>query len=326
MLKPRVALLVLAIVAGACTSESADDDSPTTTGGPTTTTNAGILPPEQGDPFGSLTAVDLPSTSPAYAGPSHPDSLDGVIVAEPIAQALATNDARATLTRNGFVVIPGTTRQFHHVYEAADYDGYPVFMTTDAAYHVWHLAFDKILRETEQQTLLPDSSRCSLSLVELSRAQARRAGRHRSGRSRRSGHPVLRGSSHPPRARRRPDRPAGRGRGEAGASTPASIEVSPTIGVRGRVRFVTVKIDYSLFAPRGHYTRNAELERFFRAMSQLGNNAFLLEPSALQLAVLASSSPVGRSGGDPAVSHDLRADRFSRRRRRRLHAIGAGGR
>ena len=30
-----------------------------------------------------------------------------------------------------------------------------MFLTTDAAYNVWHLAFDKILRETEQQKLLP---------------------------------------------------------------------------------------------------------------------------------------------------------------------------
>ena len=304
MLKPGVALLVLVIVAGACTTENADDDQPTTTGGPTTTTtttDAGILPPEQGVPFGSLTAVDLPSTSPAYGGPSHPDSLDGVIVAGPIAQVLATNDARATLTRNGFVVIPGTTRQFHHVYEAAAYDGYPVFMTTDAAYHVWHLAFDKLLRETEQQVLLPQLESMLLRLVELSRAQRDElAGTALAG-------PADRVAQFYEAAATLLELDIG----PIGALAEAevrlaleagSIEVSPTIGVEVESDFVTVKTDYSLFAPRGHYTRNAELERYFRAMSQLGNNAFLLEPSALQLAVLATRVLLA----DPAVVEQWR--------------------
>jgi hypothetical protein len=36
------------------------------------------------------------------------------------------------------------------------------------------------------------------------------------------------------------------------------------------------KIDYSLFTPRGHYTRNAALTRYFKAMSVLGQSAFCL--------------------------------------------------
>src|SRR3970282_803710 len=55
------------------------------------------------------------------------------------------------------------------------------------------------------------------------------------------------------------------------------------------------KLDYSLFTPRGHYTRNADLQRYFVAMSVLGQSAFCLpgttdcpglEPA--RLAILAS--------------------------------------
>ena len=61
---------------------------------------------------------------------------------------------------------------------------------------------------------------------------------------------------------------------------------SPILGTR---------IDYSLFTPRGHYTRNADLTRYFVAMSVLGQSAFCL-PGTFQcpdleparLAILAS--------------------------------------
>ena len=46
-----------------------------------------------------------------------------------------------------------------------------MFVTTDAAYHVWHLAFDKILREAEQQSLLPVLDSMVVRLVEVARSQ-----------------------------------------------------------------------------------------------------------------------------------------------------------
>ena len=63
--------------------------------------------------------------------------------------------------------------------------------------------------------------------------------------------------------------------------------LSPTTGGDDDSGFITTLIDYSLFRPRGHYTRSPELERFFRGMSQLGNNAFLLT-EGMQLGILAS--------------------------------------
>jgi hypothetical protein len=63
--------------------------------------------------------------------------------------------------------------------------------------------------------------------------------------------------------------------------------------------------DYSLFTPRGHYTRTKELTRYFKAMSVLGQHAFRLPGSVqtdasivqdadnLRLALLASQTIVG---------------------------------
>ena len=44
---------------------------------------------------------------------------------------------------------------FQFAYEGNEYTGWPVFVTTDVAYHEWHLLFDKTLRDLEQHVLLP---------------------------------------------------------------------------------------------------------------------------------------------------------------------------
>ena len=53
------------------------------------------------------------------------------------------------------MVVPSRDRLFHTAYSDWSWDGTPTFVTTDAAYHSWHLVFDKILREVEQKRLLP---------------------------------------------------------------------------------------------------------------------------------------------------------------------------
>ncbi|MDX2465988.1 MAG: DUF3160 domain-containing protein, partial [Acidimicrobiia bacterium] len=179
-------LLVFLLLAAGCTSTS----DPTTTLPPTTTittatavttTTAAIatpttlppivLPALDREPFAELVAVPLLAGESGYGGPGTPGSLTNVQVADWIDQYLKSNDAEAALLANGFVVIPGSTRHFHHIYEGAEYDAYPVFVTTDTAYHVWHLAFDKILREAEQQALLPILEDMLVRLVEIARSQ-----------------------------------------------------------------------------------------------------------------------------------------------------------
>lgn len=264
----------------------------TSTTAPTTRTTTSTSSPPRTIPvdnssFGTLVEVASLAEDAVYAGPDHPSSLDGVAVEDWIAEFLVTDGAENKLTANGFVVVPGSTRLFHEVYDAAKYGGGPVFVTTDAAYHVWHLAFDKILRETEQRTLLPELEAMVARLVELARAQvdelAGTALEESAGRVAQFYEVAatlldLDVGEIGPRATREVEL----------ALDAEAVAVSPTIGVDLESDFMTVKTDYSLFRPRGHYTLNANLERYFRAMSQLGSNAFLLEAESLQLGVLAS--------------------------------------
>ena len=300
------ALLVAGITVASCTSS--DGTATTTTPDPTTqlpiSTTTSTTEPSPADAvgFGRLESVDLLSDDAPYAGPTHPDTLDDVIVADWIAQSLDANDAADTLTGNGFVVVPSRTRLFHQAYEGAAYEGHPVFVTTDVAYHVWHLAFDKVLRETEERALLPALESMLTASVDRARAQEAEM----------SETPLAEAAGRVTQFYEAAATLLELDVGPIGPLAEAEVElalaaedlaVSPTIGIDDGSEFSTRKTDYSLFRPRGHYTRNADLERYFRAMSQLGNNAFLLEPESLLMGVLASRIVAD----DPSVWQQWRA-------------------
>src|SRR5450759_27254 len=59
---------------------------------------------------------------------------------------------RNLLAQNGFAVaapVAGQFREFYQIYEQWRYSDIPVFITTDSIYHVYHLLFDKMLRDLE---------------------------------------------------------------------------------------------------------------------------------------------------------------------------------
>ena len=65
-----------------------------------------------------------------------------------------SEDAMQKLLRNGFVVIPSYSSEFHHLFEGDNrYNNIPNFVTTDSVLHTYHLFFDYILQNTEQTKL-----------------------------------------------------------------------------------------------------------------------------------------------------------------------------
>ena len=303
----RIALLVvLGLLGASCTSgdgvatsttglpTTSQPTSTVTTGPPATVATSATSPPTATPsgpvvaPFGSLAEIAMVADGDPYGRGGHPSSLQGVVVHEQVAAALDAAGAVTQLTEHGFTIVPGDTRYFHHVYEGAEYSGYPVFVTTDAAYHVWHLAFDKILREVEQQALLPALEGMLAQLVELARAQeAELAGTDLEGPANRV-RQFFEAAATLVEIDVGPIGPLAE-QEVALAQAASGRDQSPTIGANVDTGFISRETDYSLFRPRGHYTRNSDLERFFRAMSQLGNNAFLYSPEeGLQMGILAS--------------------------------------
>ncbi len=271
-----VMLLAAACTSGGSTPSASTPSAPTpsastpSTAATATATAAalGALPASLVS-FGDYAAVPLTDPdSPAYSGPATPTTLTGVRVAAQVREALKQPGATETLTQQGFVVLPGDLRQLHFAYAGSLYGGWPVYVTTDAAYHVWHLTFDKVLRSLEQDTLLPRLR----TLIDQSRAAATTQTRDLAGS------PMADAASRAeqlyqvaaaelgltvtpgPLARQE----------KALVDAHAGPAVSPILGTR---------IDYSLMTPRGHYTRTPALQRYFVAMSVLGQSAFCLPGS-----------------------------------------------
>jgi hypothetical protein len=265
MKRPLALLLACGLILQAC-SAATDDTIPTTsTTVPVQTdqsTGQRLI-----EPFATFAAIPLLDDATPYAGPPTPDSLTGVLWADRV-----PDNARGLLETNGFVVYESGIGQFHEAYSHVDqYGRQPLFVTVDSAYHYWHLAFSKVLRDTEQQVLLP-------MLEDFARSLSARAADAVGG------------------SEEEIDRI-----GDLASLLEALLEISepPTGPIADEVALITdhvavanspilgLEVDYSLFGARGHYTRTPELGRYFRAMSVLGQYGFrVAEPAQLRTGLL----------------------------------------
>lgn len=265
---------------------------PTTTVGDTpstTTTEAVIELPASTRGFGA-TLEDVPLiTAGTYTGPDWPTSLEGIAFVDAVPTSLHDE-----LLEDGFVVEVNTdeyaypealtwSSQFSSTYEQlSPYEGRAVFVTTDAAYHLWHQVFDKVLRVTETNELLPTLERLITTLVIASRDQTDA----KAGTSLEDA--TLRAQEHLEAVATVLGLDVG-SIGEGAAAEVALVEehmqlaASPTVGGE----CPPACVDYSLMTPRGHYTRSEDLTRYFKAMSVLGNTMFLIDdPRTLRVGAL----------------------------------------
>jgi hypothetical protein len=268
-----VLVFALALVGAGCTSDDATQPGPTA--GPTGTgpTSPGPPPEEVGALPTSLVRfadyVDVPlldPDAPAYAGPPTPASLEGVLVADDLRAVVADPEIERALLEHGFVVVPADLPLFHFAYLGNLYEGWPVFVTTDAAYHVWHQVFDKLLRSLEQEVLLPELEELVAGLLDGAGAQVEEL----------EGTPLAEAASRVEQlfqvAAAELGLPV-----EPGALAERELELIEAHSAPNETSpIVGGKIDYSLFTPRGHYTRNGDLTRYFLGMSVLGQLAFCL--------------------------------------------------
>ncbi len=265
--RPLVCALFVLVIAAVAVGCGSSKKSAVTTA-PTTTTSAkppakpvAFTLPVSPVHFAGFTPVPLLNpNSPVYAGPATPTSLANVKIVPALQSELKKPGVTAALEKNGFVVVPADFKLFQYAYEGNEYDGWPVFVTTDVAYHEWHLVFDKVLRSLEQQVLLPKLEQLVRLGLESAHTQwkaldgtpladsASRAEQIFQVAAAELGQPVVLG----PQAKQE--------KALIDAHS-ASNATSPILGSN---------MDYSVFTPRGHYTRTPQLTRYFVAMSVLG--------------------------------------------------------
>ena len=310
MRRLMVLLVVGTLAAASC---SGDDAEPTTTSEVSATTSSSIATPPvttttspprtttttaagAGGPqprpvgvFAPFAEIPLIADSPPYAGPATPTSIDGLYVPRSMEYNLDAA-AIATLEQQGFVIIPGTAPLFHPLYQQIHYEGEVFFVTTDVGYHYLHLAFSKILRELEQTELLPILEDLMVGLVTAARIQRDElAGTDLADAADRVAQLYEAGAT----LLEMDVGPIGELAQEEVALAMEAIQFvpSPITGLAPANAEVSPEalVDFSLFRPRGHYTRSADLERYFRAMSLLGNENFAVRYEApMLLATLAA--------------------------------------
>jgi hypothetical protein len=211
--------------------------------------------------------------------------------AENIDSLFLTGQQLAMLLSDGFVISPyASDMLFHEYYAAVERQGMPIFITTDAMLHTFHIIYDYSLRELETNVFFGEIIGLSEAMLAASISQyesvpeaLREAAEmnvsfYAVGLSLLDPENELLGSV-----------PADVEEELALIDLADGISVSPIFGYRE---------DYSQYVPRGHYTRSELLGSYFKALMWYGRLTFLLkEPVQTQAAILSclalSSTEVG---------------------------------
>ncbi len=196
--------------------------------------------------------------------------------------AVELTTQRALLAQNGFVVaspVPGQYREFYQIYETVRYNAMPVFITTDSVYHIYHLLFDKMLRDLETHNFIVDLKSLTSAMLTATYQQ----------------YQTLLGTTLEEPARRNvayfavaaqllglPDPVPAEVTDLVSAelaliNAASSEDISPIWDRPDLPPDMKLKEVYGQYKPRGHYTRSEDLKMYFRAMMWYGRLTFRLD-------------------------------------------------
>lgn len=174
------------------------------------------------------------------------------------------------LAQNGFAIVPADHEQLFHVYEQNDYSQFPSFVTTDLYLQLYHLYIDCMLRELEEQHLSRLMITLSKNLYDAMHRQSQNAGSEDIRRYSHhnavffavayqllTGKPIATGDEV-----------------EMTQEEVAKAMASENAPSRFMADYREIDFPYSLFRPRGHYTRSETLQRYFRGMMWLQSVPF----------------------------------------------------
>ena len=170
------------------------------------------------------------------------------------------------LGHHGFAIVPAQHQQLFHVYEQNDYHEFPAFVTTDLYLQLYHLYFDCMLREVEQEKLMP--------LLKEFCEEGQKVFARRWQREKENEDAVFNTDGAAEwivtyfkvaNALLEEQAP----KGDADALGEYERVMKSVNATSEFLEYTDVPFEYSLFRPRGHYTRNDNLKRYFRTMMWL---------------------------------------------------------
>ncbi|NLT19957.1 MAG: DUF3160 domain-containing protein [Syntrophomonadaceae bacterium] len=224
-------------------------------------------------PYKKIPVQDTAKVKPYHVAPD----LSNVFNAE---RFNFSDNARESLAKNGFVVIPAMGHEFFMTYEINRYDSVPNFITTDAVVHNYHLFYSHLLQNVEQQALIPELKKLNLILLKQAEKDYQELkGTEWENAARRNlafftvGSVLLSPDTKVPSAVK-----AEVNKEISLIKNHNSLELSPvmTMGTKPDV-IEGLKEDYTQYIPRGHYAKTDELKQYFQSMMWYGRITFRLK-------------------------------------------------
>ncbi len=217
--------------------------------------------------FFSMESIEVQPSVPEYALPLDPEDVsnfDQVIEIFPLDPV-----AREKLLKNGFLVTNWYGDDVVSAYKLLREYGIPIYVTSDSMLHLYHVQFDYLLSDIEENNLFPMLIELTGALLRESKEQygflkgslkeaARRNVAYFSVAMK-----LLDESYRPP----------------SYVSEEVSDEIRLIEGHQGYFKspIFGYEEDYSQYVPRGHYTKSETLKRYFKAMMWYGRMAFLIK-------------------------------------------------
>ena len=177
------------------------------------------------------------------------------------------------LAQDGFAIVPATHDQLFHVYEQNDYQELPSFVTTDLYLQLYHLYFDCMLKEIEEESLIKLMTEMARNMYDVMHQQAANTNNEEIW-AYANHNAVFFAVAY--------QLLTGKTIGTPEEQAEAKPEVEKAINAKNDFSdfmedYKSIEYPYSLFRPRGHYSRNETLQRYFRGMMWLQSVPFGLD-------------------------------------------------
>jgi len=219
--------------------------------------------------FASTEGYDKMARENAGIKPSVPDYkvAPGLanVVNRTIYKSLLEPKLTAMIARNGFAVAPTDYIQMFYVYENNEYQRprkFPSFITTDSMLHTYHVFYDYTLRQVESYKLYDAAVELTDAMLAASEEDYARAK-----------NPVVKQAAKGNVAYFAVARNL-----LTGKPAPSYVKDEAAFDLAliakhegfGMSKAIGVRMDFSQFVPRGHYTRTEKLKKYFKAMMWYG--------------------------------------------------------
>ncbi len=174
------------------------------------------------------------------------------------------------LQKNGFFAQKSPHKKFSDLYKSLKNRSLPIYVTTDCVFHTYHILYDYSLRILEMDYLYSEIDNLTQNIIKRTKSLLKgKKGELKQGLLDNLAYFEVAATLLNP---------------DFEISKSVENKVNKEINLISKAEgfekspIFEYKEDYSQYKPRGHYTRNEVLKRYFKAMMWYGRMAFRLKP------------------------------------------------